>query len=417
MITTLAILVVTLLFSAFFSGMEIAFLSSNKLKLEIEKKESRSFGRIADTFLQHPGQYITTLLVGNNVVLVIYSLEMTVLVGAICHRLGWGAPSIGLSTVVSTVVIIFLGEYLPKAIFRANPNAYFRRFAGPAYFLYKIFYPIVVFTTVLARGILRLAGIKLDRQTEETTFDKIDLAHLLEEAADNPVRHDNENEIRIFQNAMEFHDLQARDCMVPRVEMDAVEVDAPFEELRARFLATSYSRIPVFEGTIDNVIGYVNSKSLLRAPRTIRAAMLPVAYVPESMEAQRVLSGFIRGRSSLAIVIDEFGGTAGMVTLEDILEEIFGEIDDEHDTPEGIEKRTAEGEYVFSGRLEVDYLNEKYGLNIPESDDYDTLAGYIIFNHDGLPKQGETLRMGGMSVRILKVNGSRLDLVRLALAE
>ena len=417
MLTTIVILSVVILFSAFFSGMEIAFLSSNKLKLEIEKKESRSFNKIADTFLQRPGQYITTLLVGNNIVLVVYSLQMAALIGLLCDRLGWGTPSILLSTVVSAVVIILLGEYLPKAIFRADPNLYFRRFSALAYFFYKVFYPIVTFTAWLARGILRLAGVKLNKEAQEATFDKVDLAHLLEEASESTVRHDNENEIRLFQNALEFHDRQVRDCMVQRVEMEAVEADAPFEELRARFLESRYSRIPVFEGTIDNVVGYVNSKSLLRHPRTIREAILPVSYVTGSMEVQRVLSGFIRERSSLAIVIDEFGGTAGMVTLEDILEEIFGEIDDEHDTPELIEKKVGEGEYVFSGRLEVETLNEKYGLRIPESDDYDTLAGYILFYHNGLPRQGEVLHLGGMSFRILKVDGSKLDLVRLARAE
>ena len=417
MIATIVVIVISILFSAFFSGMEIAFLSSNKLRLEIEKKESRTFNKMADTFLQRPGRYITTLLVGNNIVLVVYSLQMAVAMSLICTKMGWDGSSILLSTLVSTVVIILLGEYLPKAIFRANPNVYFRRFAGFTYFFYKIFYPIVVFTAWLARGILRLMGIKLNDEAGEATFDKVDLAHLLEEASESTVHHDNENEIRIFQNALEFHDLQVRDCMVPRVDMDAVDADAPFEELRTRFLETSYSRIPVFEGTIDNVVGYVNSKSLLRHPRTIREAIRPVSYVTESMEVQRVLSGFIRERSSLAVVIDEFGGTAGMITLEDILEEIFGEIDDEHDTPELIEKKVNDGEYVFSGRLEVETLNEKYGLEIPETDDYDTLAGYIIFNHNGLPRQGEVLHLGGMIVRILKVDGSKLDLVRLVLSE
>lgn len=416
MITTIVIIIVTLLFSAFFSGMEIAFLSSNKLKLEIEKKESRAFNKIVDTFLQHPDQYITTLLVGNNAILVIYSLQMAILIRLLFAQVGWSS-TILLETIISAVVIIFLGEYMPKAIFRSNPNAFFRMFAWPAYFFYKIFYPIVVFTTWLARILLRLVGVKLNKTAEESTFDKVDLAHLVEEASESQVRHDNENEIRIFQNAMEFHDLEVRDCMVPRVDMDAVELDAPFGELKKRFLETRYSRIPIFKGNIDNVIGYVNSKSLLRYPKTIREVMLPVLYVTESMEVQRVLSRFIRDNSSLAIVIDEFGGTAGMVTLEDILEEIFGEIEDEHDSPELTEKEVGKGEYVFSGRLEVDYLNEKYGLHIPESDDYDTLAGYIIFNHNDLPKQGDVLFIGGMSIRVLRVDGSKLDLVRLTAVE
>ncbi|MDR0954280.1 MAG: hemolysin family protein [Rikenellaceae bacterium] len=416
MVTTIVIIIIALLFSAFFSGMEIAFLSSNKLKLEIEKKENHSLNRIVDTFLQHPNQYITTLLVGNNVILVIYSLQMTVLIRTLCAQLAWNS-SIFLETLLSTILIIFMGEYLPKAIFRSNPNFFFRTFAFPVYFFYKIFYPIVLFTSWLARMLLRLIGVRLNKTAEEATFDKVDLANLLEEASDNPDFSDNGNEIRIFQNAMEFHDLEVRDCMVPRVDMDAIELNSPFEELKQLFLETRYSRIPVYEETIDNVVGYVNSKSLLLHPATIRQAMLPVLYVTESMEAQKALSRFIRNNSSLAIVIDEFGGTAGMVTLEDILEEIFGEIEDEHDSQELIEKQVSAGEYVFSARLEVDFLNEKYGLAIPESDEYDTLAGYIIFNHNDLPKQGEVLLFGGMSIRILKVDGSKLDLVRLKLTE
>lgn len=412
MVTTIVIIVITLLFSAFFSGMEIAFLSSNKLKLEIEKRESRRFNKIVDTFLLHPNQYITSLLVGNNIILVVYSLEMTVLIRFLLSELSWES-SILLETVVSTILIIFMGEYLPKAIFKGNPNFYFRMFSGPAYFFYKIFYPVVVFTTWLARGVLWILGVKLNRKAEAATFDKVDLAHLLEEASENPVRHDNENEIKIFQNAMEFHDLEVRDCMIPRIDMDAIEVESSFEDLKKLFIDTRYSRIPIFEGNIDNVIGYVNSKSLLRFPKTIREALLPVMYVTESMEVQRALSKFIREKSSIAIVIDEFGGTAGMVTLEDILEEIFGEIEDEHDLQDLIEKKISSDEFVFSGRLEVEYLNEKYALEIPESDDYDTLAGYIIFNHNGLPKQGDSIKIGSMVIKVLRVTGSRLDLVRL----
>ena len=416
MVTTIVIIIIAVLFSAFFSGMEIAFLSSNKLKLEIEKKESRTFNRIADTFLQHPNQYITSLLVGNNIILVIYSLQMTVLIRFLFAQVGWNS-SVVLETILSTVVIIFMGEYMPKAIFKSNPNFFFRLFSGPAYFFYKIFYPIVVFTTWLARGILWIFGIRLNKTTEASTFDKVDLAHLLEEVTESPVRHDNENEIKIFQNAMEFHDLEVRDCMIPRIDMDAIDVESPYDDLKKLFLDTRYSRIPIYEGNIDNVIGYVTSKSMLRHPQTIREVLLPVLYVTESMEVQKVLSRFIRDNSSLAIVIDEFGGTAGMVTLEDILEEIFGEIEDEHDSQELIEKVVDEDEYVFSSRLEVDYLNEKYGLNIPESDEYDTLAGYIIFNHNDLPKQGDVLLFEDLTVRVLKVNGSKLELVRLKILQ
>jgi CBS domain containing-hemolysin-like protein len=409
---TVIIILVSLLFSAFFSGMEIAYLSSNKLKIEIGQKGYPRRNGIVDTFLHHPGRYITTLLVGNNIALVVYSLQMTLLLRLLWADIGWRG-AIGAETIISTIIIIFTAEFIPKAVFKANPNAYFRGLAWPVWFFYVVFYPVVGFVTALARGILRLFGVRLPRRAGVARFDKVDLAHLVGEASENATRHDNENEIKIFQNAMEFHELEVRDCMVPRVDMDAVEADSPFEELKKRFLETRYSRIPIYVGTIDNVVGYVNSKSLLRHPTTIREAMRPVLYVTESMEVQRLLSRFIREHSSLAIVIDEFGGTAGMVTLEDMMEEIFGEIEDEHDAPERVEKRVGPGEYVFSGRLEVETLNEKYGLGIPESDEYETLAGYIILDHNGLPKQGEVLESGGMTVKILRINGSRIELVRL----
>ena len=413
MITAIAVILLSLLFSAFFSGMEIAYLSSNKLKLEIGKKGNPRLNHVLDTFLRHPGRYITTLLVGNNIALVVYSLQMTLLLHLLLADAGWHS-SIGLEAAVSTLIIIFTAEFIPKAIFKSNPNAYLRALAFPAWFFYVVFYPVVGFTTALARGILRLFGVRLPKRAEVARFDKVDLAHLVEEVSESPVRHGNENEIKIFQNALEFHELEVRDCMVPRIDMDAVEVESPFEELKRRFLETRYSRIPVYEGSIDNVIGYVNSKSLLRHPATIRDALRPVLYVTESMEVQRVLTRFIHDHSSLAIVIDEFGGTAGMVTLEDMLEEIFGEIEDEHDSPDLVEKMVAPGEYVFSGRLEVDALNERYGLSIPESDDYETLAGYIILKHNGLPKQGEVLSVDGMTIKIVRINGSRIGLVRLS---
>ena len=416
MITAVIIIIIALLFSSFFSGMEIAFLSSNKLKLEIEKKQSPYFGRIAETFVRHPSQYITTILVGNNIALVIYSMQMSILLRLLMVQWGWHS-SVLLETLVSTIVIIFVGEYLPKAIFRGNPNFYFKLFAGPAYFFYILFYPIVAFTSALSRGILRLFGFRVNKTQDAATFDKVDLAHLVEEASDNPDPLNNENDIKLFQNAMEFHDLEVRDCMIPRIDMDAIEIDSPFGELKEMVLETRYSRIPVYEGSIDNIVGYVNSKSLFQFPDTIREVMRPILYVTESMEVQRVLTRFIKDNSSIAVVIDEFGGTAGMVTMEDILEEIFGEIEDEHDSPELIEKPLGDNQFVFSGRLEVELLNEKYQLGIPETDDYDTLAGYIMFNHNGLPKQGETLIFDHMTIRILRASGSKIDLVRLTLSE
>lgn len=414
MVATIAIIIVAVFFSAFFSGMEIAFLSSNKLKLEIEKKQSSLFSRIADIFVRNPSQYITTILVGNNIALVIYSLQMTVLLGILFSQYNLG-NSIVAQTIISTVVIIFSAEFLPKAVFKANPNFYFRTFALPVYFFYILFYPIVMFSSLLSKLILRLFGLKLKNAGYTATFDKIDLAHLLEEATDNDEQHNNEHEIKLFQNALEFPDLKVRDCMIPRVDIDAVDINSPLDELKKIFVDTRFSRIPVYDGSIDNVVGYVNSKSLFRHPQRIRDVMRTILYVPESMEIQKLLASFIKRNSSIAVVIDEFGGTAGMITIEDILEEIFGEIEDEHDSQDMVEKVLGDNQFVFSCRLEVEYLNEKYGLDIPESDDYDTLAGYILFNHNGLPKQGETLEIGGNTIKVLRMSASKIDLVRLVI--
>lgn len=415
MIVTIIIIVCAILFSAFFSGMEIAFLSSNKLKLEIEKKQSKAFTYIANIFTKNPGQYITTILVGNNIALVIYSLEMTVLIRSVFVLYNTGfTESILIETIISTIVIIFSAEFIPKAMVRANPNFYFKTFAFPVYLFYLLFYPIAKFSTFISRIILMIFGLKVKRNHDIATFDKVDLAHLLEEASgDNDTPHNNENDLKLFQNALEFPDLMVRDCMIPRVDITAVEIDDSLEELREKFVKSSFSRIPVYEDSIDNIIGYVNSKSLFKRPEAIKDVVRTLIYVPESMEIQKLLANFIKKRSSIAIVIDEFGGTAGMITIEDILEEIFGEIEDEHDSQDMVEKKIGDNEYVLSCRLEVEYLNERYGFDIPETDDYDTLAGYIIFNHNGLPKQGETLEIGNNVIRIIKMSSSKIDLVRL----
>ncbi|MDR2936627.1 MAG: hemolysin family protein [Rikenellaceae bacterium] len=422
--TTVIIILTCLLLSAFFSGMEIAFLSSNKLKLEIEKKQGRFFSRVADLFTRNPGQYITTLLVGNNIALVVYSLQMTVLLraGYVFYHLGF-SQSIVLETVVSTMIIIFFAEFIPKAMVRSNPNFYFHAFYVPVYFFYLILYPVAKFSTALSRGILRLFGMKAGKEKGGASFDKVDLAHLVEEAsapagtAAADQKRDREKNIKLFQNALEFPDLQARDCMVPRVDIEATDIESSIEELQKIFVETRYSRIPVYEGSIDRIVGYVNSKSLFNHPATVREVVRPLIYVPESMEIQRLLANVMKNRSSITVVIDEFGGTAGMITIEDILEEIFGEIEDEHDSPDLVEKRVGDNQYVFSCRLEVDYLNDTYGLDIPESEEYDTLAGFILFHHEGLPAQGEELEIGNKTIKVLKRTASRIDLVKLTVRE
>ena len=416
MLTSVILIVLMLLLSAFFSGMEIAFTSKNRLKLEIDRKQSRMFDRIADIFSRHPGQYITTILVGNNIALVIYSLYMSLLLRGIFYALGWESiarnGSVAIETAVSTVIIIFFAEFLPKSVFRNNPNFYYRALAPVIYFFYLLLYPIARLTTLISHGILRLTGRRVEERTTTHSFDREDLASLLDTNSSEP-RPEPDNELKLFQNALDFADLRVRDCMVPRVDVEAVDIDdTTIEQLTARFVDSKYSRIFVWRKSIDNIIGYINSKSLFTRPASISDVMMQVNFVPETMPLQLVLQNFIKHRTNIAVVIDEFGGTAGVISLEDVLEQIFGEIEDEHDEQDMIEKQVDENEYVFSCRLEVKYLNERYGLGIEESREYDTLAGFIIFNYEGIPTAGETVFVGGLQVRILRTTRSRIDLAR-----
>ena len=416
MLTSVILIVLMLLLSAFFSGMEIAFTSKNRLKLEIDRKQSRMFDRIADIFSRHPGQYITTILVGNNIALVIYSLYMSLLLRGIFYALGWESiarnGSVAIETAVSTVIIIFFAEFLPKSVFRNNPNFYYRALAPVIYFFYLLLYPIARLTTLISHGILRLTGRRVEERTTTHSFDREGLASLLDTNSSEP-RPEPDNELKLFQNALDFADLRVRDCMVPRVDVEAVDIDdTTIEQLTARFVDSKYSRIFVWRKSIDNIIGYINSKSLFTRPASISDVMMQVNFVPETMPLQLVLQNFIKHRTNIAVVIDEFGGTAGVISLEDVLEQIFGEIEDEHDVPDLTEKQVGPDEYVLSCRLEVKYLNEKYGLGIEESREYDTLAGFIIFNYEGIPTAGETVFIGGLQLRILRTTRSRIELAR-----
>ena len=414
--TQIVIIVAALILSAFFSGMEIAFLSSNKLRLEIERKQSRTYNHIASLFLKAPGQYISTILVGNNIALVIYSIFMSTLYVTVT-----GSSNYALETIISTLIIIFTAEFLPKAVVKANPNFYLRVFAVPLYIFYIIFYPLSRFATFLSTLLLRIMGRRVDDTPQIAGFGKVDLATLVEEAAvneegDADEQEDNEQRIRLFQNALDFSEQRVRECMVPRTDMEAIDVEDSVDDLRRLFVSSGYSRLPVFEGTVDNVIGYANLKSLFNGPGTIREVLQETLYVPETMSQQKLLSEFIRDHKSLAIVIDEFGSTAGMVTLEDLLEQIFGEIEDEHDADYLVEKEIAAGEYVLAGRLEIDHLNETYGLGIPESDRYDTLAGYILDQSEDIPRPGDVIRADGLKIKILRTSHTRIELVQVTKA-
>lgn len=415
--TSLIVILLMLMLSAFFSGMELAFLSKNRLKMEIDRKQSRLFNYIAGVFSRHQGQYITTILVGNNIALVVYSLCMSQFIRAIAYLCGWSNiyenGSVLLETIIPTIIIIFLAEYLPKSVVRGNPNFYYRVFAPVIYMFYLLLYPIARFSTLLSYGFLRLFGRRPAEAERQLKFDRSDLESLLE--ANNAEQSaESDNDIRIFQNALDFADLRVRDCMVSRVDIEAVDVEnTTIEQLSERFVDTMYSRIFVWKDSIDNIIGYVNSKSLFQSPSSIAEVMMKVDYVAETMPLQEMLTQFIKRKSNIAVVIDEFGGTGGIISLEDVLEQIFGEIEDEHDTSEMVEKQVSEHEFVFSCRLEVELLNEKYALGIPESDEYDTLAGYIISRFEELPSAGDMMEIDGLRIRVLRTTGSRVELAKI----
>ena len=410
-----------LLLSAFFSGMEIAFLNKNRLKLEIDRKQSRIFDYIANIFAQNQGQYITTILVGNNITLVIYSMCMSQLIRGVAYLLGWDSiyseGSFLLETIIPTIIVIFVAEYIPKSVFRANPNFYYRIFSPIIFVFYLLLYPVARFTTLLSYGLLRLFGRTTAQAEKDVEFDRSDLESLLD--TNNAESDDQtEAEIKMFQNALDFADLRVRDCMVSRVDMEAVDIDeTTIESLTERFVESKYSRIFVWRDSVDNIIGYVNSKSLFTAPKSIEQVLIEVDFVVETMPLQDVLTQFIKQKSNIAVVIDEFGGTAGIISLEDVLEQIFGEIEDEHDVEDAVEKQVAENEYVFSCRLEVEYLNEKYGLGIAESEEYDTLAGYIIYRYKELPTAGTQMEFDGLKIKILRTTRSRIEIARVEITK
>ncbi len=410
MLGTVIIIAVMLMFSAFFSGMEIAFLGRNRLREEIDRKQNPMFNYIADIFARNSDNYITTILVGNNIALVIYSMSMSMLLVEL-----FDMENALAQTIISTIIILFVGEYIPKSVVRRNANFYYSLLSPIIYLFYIILYPITRLSTLISYGLIRLTGRRVEPREEPTEFNRNDLASLVEDE-NVEVNDEEEEDIRLFQNALDFADLRVRDCMVQRVDVEAVDLESTtIAELTERFVETKFSRIFVWHDSIDNIIGYVNSKSLFEQPKTISDIIIKTIYVAETMPLQDMLETFTKRRASIAVVIDEFGGTAGIISLEDVLEQIFGEIEDEHDVQELIERSTGENEWLFSARHEVDYLNEEYSLGIPESDEYDTLAGYIIAEHGGIPSEGEMLHNELFSIKIISRKQSRLDVVSVRL--
>ena len=403
----------TLLFSAFFSGLEIAFVTSNKLRFELNKKQRNLTSSILSIFYRNPQQFISTMLVGNNICLVIYGLLMAQLMTPWLSFLGNQLIITLIQTILATIIVLFTGEFLPKTIFRVNPNQFLRFFSWLLLLFYFILYPVSRLSTWISIKILRLFGFKINSTTQENVFSRIDLNYLIQESFENhESEKELENEVKIFQNALDFSKVKLRDCFVPRTEILALDYESSTEALKETFIETGFSKIPIYKGDIDNIIGYIHSSEMFEHQKDWKKQINQIPIVPENMAAQKLMKMFMTQKKSIAVVVDEFGGTAGIVTLEDIMEEIFGEIEDEHDVQEYIAEKTGENEYLFSGRLEVESINSRFNLNIPESDDYETIAGFVLHNHQHFPKLNEVVRIESFSIKCMKVTNNRIELVK-----
>ena len=421
-------LLITMLFSAFFSGMEIAFVSSNRLRAEMDREKNGLAQKAISVFYQHPNNFVSTMLVGNNIALVIYGILFARIFDATLFAPFSDGIRVTLDTLLSTVIVLFTGEFLPKTIFKNTPNTMLTVFAIPAYLCYVILYPISRLATLLSKGILRLVGIRMSGENDEHEFTKVDLDYLVQSSIDNAEDEDQiGEEVKIFQNALEFSETKVRDCMVPRTEIDAVEDTATIEELKQTFIESGHSKIIVYHEDIDHIIGYIHSSDMFRLDNlaeansslfTLRSSLLrEISFVPETMLASRLMKQLMQQKRSLAIVVDEFGGTSGLVSLEDIMEEITGEIEDEHDSSNHVAKQLSDHEYILSARLEISKINELFDLELPESDEYMTLGGLILHAYQSFPKLNEVVKFENYEFKIVKNTATKIELVRLTVKE
>lgn len=406
-------ILLTLLLSAFFSGLEIAFVTSNKLRFELDKKQPNLTSSILSVFYRNPQQFISTMLVGNNICLVIYGLLMAELLTPWLSPIGNQFLITFVQTILATAIVLITGEFLPKTIFRINPNLWMRIFSWLLLLFYVVLYPVSRFSTWISIEILKLLGVKISQTTQQNVFSRIDLNFLIQESFEN-VESEKEldNEVKIFQNALDFSKVKLRDCSVPRTDIIALEYEVSVDVLKETFIETGLSKIPIYKGDIDNIIGYIHSSEMFEHQADWKKRINQIPIVPENMAAQKLMKVFMLQKKSIAVVVDEFGGTAGIVTLEDIMEEIFGEIEDEHDVRDYVAEQTGEHEFIFSGRLEVETINSRFNLNIPESDAYETIAGFILHNHQHFPKLNEIIRIDGFTIKCVKVTNNRIELVK-----
>ena len=407
-------IIITMVFSAFFSGMEIAFVSSNRMLAEMDKERNGFTQRIISLFYAHPNGFVSTMLVGNNIALVIYGIliarlfDNTVFAGM---DAGFTVPA---DTILSTLIVLFTGEFLPKTLFKANPNRLLAVFSPFAYICYVVLWPISKFSTFLSKVILRVFGLKMDDESADDGFSKVDLDYLVQSSIDNAEKDSDINdEVKIFQNALDFSDTKVRDCMVPRTEIQAVDWDASLEELQQKFVESGNSKIVVYKEDIDHIEGYIHSSELFRSPKKWQDHIRTMPFVPETMQAQKLMKIFLQQKKTLGVVVDEFGGTSGLVSLEDIVEEIFGDIEDEHDSTKYVAKQTADGDYLLSARLEIDKVNEMFDLDLPESDEYMTIGGLILHEYQSFPKLNEVVKFDKYEFKIIKSTSRKIELVHL----
>lgn len=431
--TLLIYILLTLLWSAFFSGMEMAFISANRMRLELDKQEGGWTARILQYFYNHSERFISTMLVGNNIALIVYGLLMAELLEPLFREYVTSNDFavVLMQTICSTIIILFTAEYLPKTLFKLNPNMMLRGFAIPLWGIYWLLFPISSFSTFLSHSILRLCGMPVIKE-KQGALTRVDLDFFVQKGIENASEDevgkqsanedrqsndedDNLQELQLFKNALDFNNVKVRDCMIPRSELTAVNIDTPFAQLNKLFVETGYSKIPVYKEDIDNLIGYIHSSEMFRRPRQWQQKIIPIPFVPETMAAPKVLRMLMEQKKSIAAVIDEFGGTAGVITMEDLFEEIIGDIEDEHDHLQLVQRQISDNEWELSGRLEVAKINEELDLGLPESEEYLTLAGLVLHQLQTFPKEGDAVMLEDEHIRmvVLKSSATKIELIKL----
>ena len=413
-------ILISMAFSAFFSGMEIAFVSSNKLRFEMDRNEQSLTSRILSIFFKNPNNFISTMLVGNNIALVIYGILMAEVIEQqlLADYIHNEFILVLIQTIISTLIILVTGEFLPKTLFKINSNFTLSLFAVPAFICYVVLYPISKFASGLSNLILRLTGTPINKEASYKAFTKVDLDHFIQSSIQDTENEEEINtEVKIFQNVLDFSSIKIRDCMVPRTEIIAIEDDATIDELKTLFIEKGISKIIVYNDNIDNIIGYIHSSEMFREPKDWHDGIRQLPIVPETMNANKLMKLFMQQKRSLAVVVDEFGGTSGIVALEDLVEEIFGEIEDEHDTKTYVAKSLGNNEYILSGRLDIEKANELFPLDLPESDEYQTIGGLILHQYQSFPKAHEIITLDKFQFRIIKVTATKIELVKLKVNE